>query len=51
MSNTFGMVGVAMVTPFTAEDELNAEVARELAARLVDGGCDALILNLSLIHI
>ena len=34
-----------MVTPFTAEDELNAEVARELAARLVDGGCDALILN------
>ena len=45
MSNTFGMVGVAMVTPFTAEDELNAEVARELAARLVDGGCDALILN------
>jgi len=39
------MVGVAMVTPFTAEDELNAEVARELAARLVDGGCDALILN------
>lgn len=45
MSNTFGTVGVAMVTPFTAEDELNAEVARELAARLVDGGCDALILN------
>ena len=45
MSNTFGMVGVAMVTPFTAEDELNAEVTRELAARLVDGGCDALILN------
>lgn len=45
MSNTFGTVGVAMVTPFTAEDELNAEVARALAARLVDGGCDALILN------
>ena len=45
MSNTFGTVGVAMITPFTADGELNEKVTRELSARLVDGGCDALILN------
>lgn len=41
----FGTVAVAMVTPFTADDELNVPAARNLAAHLVDDGCDALIIN------
>lgn len=34
-----------MVTPFTASYELDLAAARELAARLVDNGCDGLVLN------
>ncbi|MFG3287126.1 4-hydroxy-tetrahydrodipicolinate synthase [Streptomyces sp. NPDC048111] len=43
----FGRVLCAMVTPFTssASRELDLPAARELAARLVDGGCDGLVLN------
>ncbi|MEV5281135.1 4-hydroxy-tetrahydrodipicolinate synthase [Streptomyces sp. NPDC051994] len=41
----FGRALCAMVTPFTASYELDLAAARELAARLVDNGCDGLVLN------
>ncbi|MEU9096300.1 4-hydroxy-tetrahydrodipicolinate synthase [Streptomyces sp. NPDC048361] len=41
----FGRALCAMVTPFTTSDELDLAAARELAARLVDNGCDGLVLN------
>lgn len=40
----FGSVGVAMVTPFDAVGKLDVDAGVALAGRLVDGGCDALIL-------
>ncbi|MEV8550364.1 4-hydroxy-tetrahydrodipicolinate synthase [Streptomyces glaucescens] len=41
----FGRVLCAMVTPFTESGALDLDGARRLAERLVDGGCDGLVLN------
>lgn len=41
----FGRALCAMITPFDAERELDLGSARALAARLVDRGCDGLVLN------
>ncbi|MFB7742606.1 4-hydroxy-tetrahydrodipicolinate synthase [Streptomyces sp. NPDC056132] len=41
----FGRALCAMVTPFTPSYELDLPAAQELAVRLVDGGCDGLVLN------
>lgn len=41
----FGTVGVAMVTPFGRNGELDLEAGRKLAAHLVDNGVDSLILG------
>lgn len=41
----FGRVGVAMVTPFDASGALDVAQARRLAAHLVDGGIDSLIVS------
>jgi len=41
----FGRVLVAMVSPFTADGALDLDAAQRLAARLVDGGCDGLVVN------
>ncbi|MEU9193611.1 4-hydroxy-tetrahydrodipicolinate synthase [Streptomyces hundungensis] len=45
MKTTFGRALCAMVTPFTASYELDLPAAQELAAHLVDSGCDGLVLN------
>lgn len=39
----FGSLLAAMVTPFTAAGEVDLDAAAELAARLVDGGSDGLV--------
>lgn len=44
-ANMFGTVGVAMVTPFDANGDLNVASARQLAAYLVENGIDSLILS------
>jgi 4-hydroxy-tetrahydrodipicolinate synthase len=41
----FGSVLVAMVTPFTATGELDCDCAARIAVRLVDGGCDGLVVS------
>ncbi|MFI6683396.1 4-hydroxy-tetrahydrodipicolinate synthase [Streptomyces sp. NPDC050485] len=41
----FGRALCAMVTPFTASYELDLVAAQQLAAHLVDNGCDGLVLN------
>lgn len=41
----FGRTLVAMVTPFTAQGELDGPGAARLATTLVDAGCDGLVLN------
>ncbi|SMF81645.1 4-hydroxy-tetrahydrodipicolinate synthase [Streptomyces sp. Amel2xC10] len=41
----FGRALCAMVTPFTGTGALDLDGARRLAARLVDGGCDGLVLS------
>src|SRR5918998_1305050 len=41
----FGRVLVAMVTPFSADGALDLDAAQRLAVRLVDGGCDGLVVN------
>ena len=41
----FGRVLTAMVTPFTADGELDIDGAQRLAAHLVDSGNDGLIVN------
>lgn len=41
----FGRMIPAMVTPFNEDLELDLPQARALARRLVDGGCDALVIN------
>ena len=46
----FGTVLVAMVTPFDKDMKLDVDAGVKLAAKLVDDGCDGLVL-LSLIHI
>ena len=50
MSNTlpprnFGSVAVAMVTPFKEDGSLDIDTAVQLADRLVNEGCDALVLS------
>ncbi|MBT0773897.1 4-hydroxy-tetrahydrodipicolinate synthase [Kineosporia sp. J2-2] len=45
VTRSFGSVGVAMVTPFTATGELDLDTAQKLAAYLVDGGADALVVS------
>ncbi|WP_036548935.1 4-hydroxy-tetrahydrodipicolinate synthase [Nocardia seriolae] len=40
-----GTVGVAMVTPFTAEGKLDVDAGVALAARLIDGGVDLLAIS------
>ena len=50
----FGTVLVAMVTPFDKDMELDIDAGVKLAKKLVDDGCDGLVLagtTLSLIHI
>ncbi|MDQ1011516.1 4-hydroxy-tetrahydrodipicolinate synthase [Streptomyces sp. V4I23] len=44
-SRPFGCALCAMVTPFTDDGALDADGARKLAARLVDDGCDGLVLS------
>ncbi|MGY5126390.1 4-hydroxy-tetrahydrodipicolinate synthase [Streptomyces nigrescens] len=42
----FGRLAAAMITPFTADGELDTDGAQQLATHLVDdGGCDALVLS------
>lgn len=41
----FGRALCAMITPFTADDVLDLDHARRLAAHLVAEGCDGLVLN------
>lgn len=41
----FGTVSVAMVTPFTVDGKLDLDRAGELAVKLVDGGCDGLVVS------
>lgn len=43
-SRSFGSVGVAMVTPFTPEGEIDVEAAQSLAVSLVDDGADMILL-------
>lgn len=43
--DTFGRVGVAMVTPFDRDGALDEGGARRLAAHLVDNGIDSLIVS------
>ncbi|CRK53179.1 dihydrodipicolinate synthase [Rhodococcus sp. RD6.2] len=40
----FGTILTAMVTPFTADGKLDVDAGVRLAAHLVDGGCDGLVL-------
>ncbi|QNP62703.1 4-hydroxy-tetrahydrodipicolinate synthase [Streptomyces genisteinicus] len=44
-SHPFGRALCAMVTPFTADGALDPGGAQQLAARLVDEGCDGLVLS------
>jgi 4-hydroxy-tetrahydrodipicolinate synthase len=41
----FGRIATAMVTPFTADGDLDLDGARRLAVHLVEAGCDALVVN------
>lgn len=41
----FGRALCAMITPFTEAGDLDLDGAQTLAARLVDGGCDGLVLS------
>ena len=43
--DTFGRIGVAMVTPFDGDGKLDVAAGRRLAAHLVDNGIDSLILG------
>ena len=42
---TFGSVGVAMVTPFFEDGSLDVDSAVALANKLVDDGCDLILLS------
>ena len=44
-SARLGTVLTAMATPFTTEGTLDTETAARLAMRLVDGGCDGLVVS------
>ncbi|WP_431711560.1 4-hydroxy-tetrahydrodipicolinate synthase [Glutamicibacter uratoxydans] len=41
----FGTVLTAMVTPFTVDDEVDYDAAAKLATKLVDEGCDGLVVT------
>lgn len=41
----FGRLIPAMITPFDENRELDLDRAQQLALRLIDGGCDSIILN------
>ena len=42
--SAFGTVSVAMVTPFTSDGKMDIDAGVNLAAHLVDRGCDSLVL-------
>lgn len=42
---TFGTLLTAMVTPFTADGEVDYQMSAELANKLVDDGCDGLVVT------
>ncbi|GAB19097.1 dihydrodipicolinate synthase [Gordonia effusa NBRC 100432] len=44
-AHPFGTIGVAMVTPFTADGSLDLDKAAELADHLVTKGCDGLVIS------
>ena len=44
-SARLGTVLTAMVTPFTPDGTLDTDTAARLATRLVDSGCDGLVLS------
>ncbi|MEJ5927059.1 4-hydroxy-tetrahydrodipicolinate synthase [Corynebacterium sp. H128] len=44
-TETFGTVGVAMVTPFDENHEVDLDKAAQLATHLVDNGIDSLIIS------
>ncbi|MDO4244254.1 MAG: 4-hydroxy-tetrahydrodipicolinate synthase [Actinomyces sp.] len=44
-SRSFGSVGVAMVTPFTPEGEVDVVAAQKLAVTLVEDGADMILLS------
>ncbi|MDQ4502685.1 4-hydroxy-tetrahydrodipicolinate synthase [Sinomonas sp. ASV322] len=43
--NTFGTLLTAMVTPFTKDGDVDYDAAGHLAAKLVDDGCDGLVVT------
>jgi len=45
MTSPFGRALGAMITPFDASGALDLDGAQQLAVRLVDGGCDGLVLS------
>lgn len=45
IARPFGSVLVAMVTPFTDRGELDLNAAQQIAAHLVDNGCDGLVIS------
>src|SRR5688572_15821092 len=44
-SHRFGTLLTAMVTPFTSDGEVDYKQAAELANKLVDDGCDGLVVT------
>lgn len=44
-SRTFGSMSTAMVTPFRPDGSLDIDSALKVATKLVDDGCDALVLS------
>lgn len=44
-TRTFGTLLTAMVTPFTEDGEVDYDAAGKLAAKLVDDGCDGLVVT------
>ncbi|MGX9901725.1 4-hydroxy-tetrahydrodipicolinate synthase [Arthrobacter sp. SA17] len=44
-SHRFGTLLTAMVTPFTSDGEVDYKQAAELASKLVDDGCDGLVVT------
>ena len=45
MSRPFGSVAVAMVTPFHADGSLDLDAAQAVAEKLVNDGCDAIVVS------
>lgn len=45
MSRPFGSVAVAMVTPFHADGSLDIDSAQAVAEKLVNDGCDAIVVS------